>query len=476
MLKQTLFRTLVLLSLLGLLSLAVFPPQGALAGALLQTNRNRATLCGRLVFLEDFKTQARLIGLIPCNENRPLIFAMRPGELFDFYHLTNVVIKKGDKVQTLAYGTLENYITRFDSFKQIGSCRECDSDAPGAQPPSAASTTRCTGWVLDQVAAAFPVLNDHQALDELQQNLQAYAGGPVINQTCGVDNACRTGALAQQLGVQLGPLLSWNGLGVELVIDWLTGLLADPATVEACPSLENDAPRLVAGLNQQGYAIDLGSISPGCDLLARDLQGQVAGFETGSAIEQIPGARAVASSTGQFLLLPTGSTAKFNFACTASAYVSLQLVQRDPTGIRQYVFSRMPVRDQTRGEIDLAASPLVLSLDPRGDGATQERKPDRSLLHPALVAPIPSPAPTSTAAPPTATAFATSTPEATPTTAPATAPPATALPTSTVTQTQPPAPTPFPSSGPAGLCPLAIGAMLLPGWAALLKTLSRRHN
>lgn len=471
MLKRSRFYTLVWLLLLGPLLLATVSPQNASAQPVTQSNRNRTTLCGRLVFLQDFKTQANLIGLIPCNENRPLIFAARPGELFNFYRLTNVVIKKGDKVQTLAYGTLDNYITRFDSFEEISNCQACNPNSPAAQPLSAADATRCTSWVLDQAEAAFPALNENQALDQALQSLQAYAGGQVINQVCGVDDACRTGALAQQLGVQLGPHLNWKGLAVEQVIDWLAGLLADPAAAEACPSLEMDAPRLVAGLNQQGYTIDLGSISPGCDLLARNAQGQATGFEDGGTIQQIPGARLVSSSTGQVVLLPSGSTAKFNFACTLSGYVSLQLVQRDPTGIRQYAFVRFPVRDQTRGEINLTASPLVLSLDARGDGATQERKPDRSLLHPPLVAPIPSPTPTGTTA--SSTAIASSTPKATPTTPPTEAPPSpTAAPTRPPTRT----PTPIPPSGPAGLCPLAIGAALVPAWAAMLKTIQRRHN
>src|SRR3990172_13315705 len=96
MVNRTLSRWLVLLSLLGLQLLAIAPPQAAFARPFDQTNKNRSTLCGRLVFLEDYKTGAKMIGLIPCTESRPIIFATGPAELYDFYRFTNVVIKKGD--------------------------------------------------------------------------------------------------------------------------------------------------------------------------------------------------------------------------------------------------------------------------------------------------------------------------------------------------------------------------------------------
>jgi hypothetical protein len=465
MVMQTLFRRLTLFLLLGLFLLVAPPPHNALSHALFQTNRN--SLCGRLVFLEDYKTQAKLIGLIPCSESRPIIFRARPGELYDFYRLSNVVIKKGDPVYTLAYGVLENYITRFDSFKQIGSCRECDPNAAAVQPRSAGQAGECSAWVLEQAAAAFPALNLNQEFDALQQNLQAFASGEVVNRACGVDSACRIGAVAQQLGVQLGPQLRWGEIQPGQVIDWLAALLSDPATVEACPSMDLFAPKLVVGLDQQGYGIDLAAISEGCDLLATEAEGRQAGFADGSPVEQMPGARPVTASTGQYLLLPSGLAAQLELACKQSEYVDLAIVQRDPAGIRDYTFGRLAVRSQTRGQIDLSTSPLILSLDPRGDGATQERKPDRSRQHPALVALIPTITPTGTPAP--ATATPTPTLEATPTATPTKPPPS-----PTPAPTEAPTPTPVPPSGPAGLCPLAIGAALLPGWVALRKAARKR--
>jgi hypothetical protein len=467
--KQTIFRRLVLLSLSGFLLFAILPLQSAFARN--STQQKRATLCGRLVFLEDYKTQARLIGLIPCNESRPLIFAARPGELFDFYRLTNVVIKKDDRVLTTTYGALENYITRFDSYQQIGSCQECSPGAEGFQPPSAEQASDCTAWVLEQAAAAFPAASSGQEFEAIQANLQAFAGGEVVNRACGVDRACRIGAAAQQLGVQLGPRLRWGEIQAEQVIDWLAGLLSNPAAAEACPSLGVVAPKLAAGLNQQGYGIDLAAISQGCDLLAVDAQGLQTGFAGESSVEQIPGARAAATQAGQVLLLPAGAASHLGLACKQSAYADLWLVQRDQTGIREYTFTRLAVQAGTRGQVELSASPLVLSLDPRGDGAITERQPNRSLLHPALVAPIPSPAPTSTPAPPTATAAPTA--EATPTASPTTYPPS-----PTPAPVEPPAPTPTPASpiGPAGLCPQAFGLALLPGWAIVAKTRSCRRR
>jgi hypothetical protein len=458
MVKPPAYRWLVVLLLLGLLLLAISPPRGVFARPLNQSNRKPSTLCGRLVFLEDVKTGAKMIGLIPCNGSRPIIFAAGPAELYDYYRFTNVVIKKGDRVTTATYGTLENYITRFDSYKQIASCRECDSNAAGFQPASADQAGNCSAWVLDRASTAFPELNLAQDIETMQQNLQAYAGGDVATRQCGVDSACRIGAVAQQLGVQLGPRLNWGGVTTGQTIAWLAGLLADPATTEACPSIDVVAPSLAVGLNQQGYGIDLAAIQEGCNLLAVDDQDRRVGFEAGSAVEQAPEAKAVAAPLGQYLLLPYGGASQLNILCTNSDYVNLQLTQRDATGIHLYTFSRLPVQNSTRGEIDLSTSPLVMSLDARGDGNLQERKPDRNLLHPALVALIVPATPTVTPAPPTETPSASSTPVATPT------PTATLEPPSpTPAQTEAPTPTPVPASGPAGLCPLAFGMALLPG-------------
>jgi hypothetical protein len=457
MARQLLFRTLILLSLLGLLLLAIAPPQAAAASELLQIKRNRSTLCGRLVFLEDYKTQAKLIGLIPCNENRPLIFAARPGELYNFYRLANVVIKKGDQVNTLGYGVLENYITKFDSFKEIYSCRDCDANAPAQSPASAAQAGECSRWVLDQAEMAFPEINSRQELQNLRGNLQAYANGTVVKQTCGVDSLCRIGATVQQLGVQLGPRLSWAGVTGEQASGWLAGLLSDPVALEACPSLDVIALKLVAGLDQQGYSLDLATIGDACVLLANDAQERRLGFQDGTPLQEIPGAIPVENAGNQYLLYPSGSAVRLTLACTQSDTVNLQLVQRDLTGVREYVFNRLSVQNKTRGEIDPAASPLTLSLEPRGDGVAQERKPDRSLLHPALVAAIPSPTPIGTPAP------------ATPTTSP---PSPTPQPTATLTPLPPsptptPAEMPTPAAGPRSdrnpLCPLAFGMAALPG-------------
>jgi hypothetical protein len=454
--KQRAICALAVLSLLGLLLFAIAPPQSVIASPLYQSNRNRSTLCGRLVFLEDVKTSAKMIGLVPCGENRPIIFAAGPAELYDFYRFTNVVIKKGDKITTMNYGTLEFYITRFDSYKQIYSCRDCDSTAVGVQPPSAGQAGDCSAWVLDQAATEFPALNQPQEIETMQQNLQAYAGGEVATRLCGVDSACRIGAVAQQLGVQLGPRLHWGGTTTEGVIGWLADLLSSPGTAEACPSIDVVAPSLVVGLNQQGYGIDLATINTGCDLLASDDQSRKVGFEGRSAVEQIPNAKAAAAPQSQYLLLPGGEAAHLELACTQSEIITLQLVQRDETGIRQDIFSRLSVRDRTRGEIDLSASPLILSLDARGDGNAQEQKPDRSLLHPALVALIASPTPTGTPAPPTATTSPTL--EATATASPTNPPPS-----PTPAPTELPTPTATTPSSPTGLCPMAFGVVLLPG-------------
>jgi hypothetical protein len=469
--EQSRLRRIVVLSLLGLLLLTFAPPQGALARPLHQSNRNRSTLCGRLVFLEDLKTGARLIGLIPCNESRPLIFAARPGELFEFYRLTNVVIKKGDKVTTLAYGVLENYITRFESYKQIYSCRDCDPNAASARPPSAGQAADCSAWVLEHAATAFPALNKSQELEQIQQNLQAYAGGEVVKQACGVDSACRIGETAQQLGVQLGPRLHWNGLQAEQVIDWLAGLLSDPASAEVCPSMDTFAPRMIAGLNQQGHGIDHAAIGEGCDLLASDAAGHSVGFVQGSPVEQIPGARAAVAPQGQRLLLPASAAARLEFTCSKNAIVTLHWVQRDPAGIHQYIFSRLSIRNQGGGEIDLSLAPPVMRLDARGDGNAQERGPDRSLLFPALVALLSTPTPSNTPVPLTATVSPTPQPppSATPM-ATATVPP----PSPTAAAPQPPAPTATPETGRIEVCSIMFGVALLPGFLWLKKNRKSR--
>jgi hypothetical protein len=133
---------------------------------MLPTDRTlKPTLCGKLVFIDDIKTGAKLIGLIPCGESRPIVFSRRPGELHNFYRFQDVVSEKDKNmsISTTNYGVLYTFIIKFKDYVPIQSCSECKGFSPTATIDFTEPVIDCTTWILEESAAQF--LNVINGLD-----------------------------------------------------------------------------------------------------------------------------------------------------------------------------------------------------------------------------------------------------------------------------------------------------------------------
>jgi hypothetical protein len=446
---------LVLLSLTILVCMAW--PMAA-SGHALPARTIKPTLCGKLAFLEDAKTGAKLIGLIPCGESRPIIFQRRPSELLEYYRFKDAAIVSGPAVRTTTYGTISDYITRFDSYTAINSCNDCRPAVPGVRPAGSSPDLACSAWALTSLAADHPALAALPAFQEIEQNLGYFAKGQVLRQKCGLETVCQEREIHRQLGARLGPLLRQQQLTHVDVIAMLSGLLEKADQAQDCANPGSLVLNAVATLNQQGYAIDALSLSAEASMLASDAQGAQAGMDgQGKPVANIPGSQLVTGDQNSYLLLLADQLASLELRGQQNGAATLETVLNRGDTIQYALFKNFPVYAATLGELDLSAAPPVLQLDAWGKGQFQPRQAtfaeDGGRVVARLAPPTPVNTTTPTDAPPTATTQPSPTFTASPTTLPTT------LPTSTV----PAALTPAPQATPGNLCPLVFGVALLPG-------------
>ncbi|MFC1878882.1 hypothetical protein ACFLZW_03105 [Chloroflexota bacterium] len=104
-------------------------------------------LCGKLVFIKDYKTNYQTIGLLPCGGGKPYIFHAGPKELHDYYQFANVKIGEGDVIRTLEWGKLSTYIVDFDSYIQLNHCGDCGKSFVPTNTPLPTITSQFTATI-----------------------------------------------------------------------------------------------------------------------------------------------------------------------------------------------------------------------------------------------------------------------------------------------------------------------------------------
>jgi len=82
-------------------------------------------LCGELVFLQDTKTGYKTIGLKPCGSQKPFIFYTKPRDLVQYYQFRDAVLERGKTLCDSYYGCLNVYISTFQNYVGLESCRDC---------------------------------------------------------------------------------------------------------------------------------------------------------------------------------------------------------------------------------------------------------------------------------------------------------------------------------------------------------------
>jgi hypothetical protein len=331
---------LILAGLLAILSLLLAPWASPSRAAPLPAKTLKSTLCGKLVFLTDFKTGLQYIGLIPCGQATPIIFERRPAELYDYYRFAEAVIDTGPGIMTETYGRLSTYITKFKSYVPINNCNEC-SKAAGATstPESTQDALACSAWLSENVAASFPNLSAAAKLQEIDQKTAFYVNGPVIRETCGVNDTCMVQEAARQYGLLLAPLLRQEAITTDQVVGFLNKLFSASTSSETCLRAPDAAWRLATGLNQQGYGVDIFAAQGPIALQVRDAQGRQAGIETGAAPTlEIPGAQATTVISTTYLLLPTDAGMTVSLQGSGFGSLNLEALQNSADQVNLMVF------------------------------------------------------------------------------------------------------------------------------------------
>jgi len=91
-----------------------------------------AQLCGKLITLTEYKSGKQKIGLRPCSftNSRPILFKIKPRQLFDYYQFYNVKVEPGDQFCTSEFGCISDYITTFDTYLVMDDCSTCLAAMP----------------------------------------------------------------------------------------------------------------------------------------------------------------------------------------------------------------------------------------------------------------------------------------------------------------------------------------------------------
>lgn len=186
------------ISLSLLLIVSLFPLQSVFARQMEFAEQSKImNLCGRLVFIQVLDGSITMLGLVPCNGTKPYIFDQRPAQLANAYRFYDAVIKSGAKVKTRGYGTLNQYITDWDSYIILNSCSECSGGPkPTYAPPSTTSpqeseTPSATTAPGTSLAALFhPIGENYPKTQSFGMNVNAF---PFTNGHSGVDFATPIG-------------------------------------------------------------------------------------------------------------------------------------------------------------------------------------------------------------------------------------------------------------------------------------------
>lgn len=402
------------------------PPQAA-AFAPPAARTTKPGLCGRLVFLQDFRTQAKLIGLLPCGAGRPYLFKARPAELHPYYRIEDAVLAKGAEVWSLEYGRLDTYIVRFSAYTPIQDCNACTPRAPTATPRPEQAALTCAELLLESAAAQFEELASVRPT--LTTDLSDYARQLRTSLACDDNPSCAAEHILQRLGEGLGAHLERRAARREALILFLWQAVEDSDGQPTCTNLPWNVFSLLRGLNTYGFAIDAFAITSPATHLAVDRLGRRAGFlENGVIVEEIPSSKVALTSRNKLILLPGGEVTSLTVRAVASGPITLTALYNQREGIVYASFTSLPLAAGSLGVLDLASSPPTLDLEPPS-GRTAEPRPANTVvpfMATVVWLPSPTPPPSPTLTPTlsaTPTATLTPAPSATPSPTPSATPP-----------------------------------------------------
>jgi hypothetical protein len=82
-------------------------------------------LCGKLVFVTNYKTGLQEMAILPCTgSGKPYLLRTHPRDIIPYFQFRNAKLGSTD-ICTLEYGCLSQAINTYDNYVGIDSCNEC---------------------------------------------------------------------------------------------------------------------------------------------------------------------------------------------------------------------------------------------------------------------------------------------------------------------------------------------------------------
>jgi hypothetical protein len=346
--------------------------------------QTRSRLCGKLLFLTDTKTGAKLIGLKSCDGSELFIFKQHPKELYNYYQFTDATITSGSATST-QMGKISKYITGWQGYIEIHSCAECGSNptpfpipppAP-TQPPipiSTATSTNtayenvvvCSTYVVDVLKNALPVNDASQIIT-------------IVNILLKCQFECRSKSTSYLQWYQC-----YKGCADWKQFEWVAKILIkthpigkiimilfdilNPRGLQACGDLGPVISDLVTSLSKNGLPINLFGIHSSATLLIIDEQGRRTGFlEDGSIIQEIPDTLAVISGESKYILQPGELQTRIRIDAYDHELISMSAIRNTDTTIQDMIFSNIEVDNGMFAVLDTSGSAPLLILNNSGE-------------------------------------------------------------------------------------------------------------
>jgi len=407
LMKSRLQKGIKLLFLIIWLPFTMAPKFNKPFGPLPADRTLKSTLCGRLIFLDDIKTGAKLIGLLPCGEGGPYIFNKRPDELHNFYRFHNVVIAKNKnaQIQTSNYGVIYTYIVKFEDYIAITSCGECSGFTSTATPKYRETMIRCSQWIFDKSFNEFDSDIPELEAESIYSTLKDETYLTTVEEKCGVNEDCMEKEISLWLGNELGKIFYNQSVPSQRIILLLKNLIVDPENMQICAPIARLVGYLIIGLNQQGYPINFLEVtSPAMPRLINAQSQQTGVLEDGSVTEEITGTKVVVTSWSVSILYPSNISATVQIEGVGFGSVDIQAIRNNGNEIQDARFEGLLYTQSTRSIFDFLGSQPVLKVDAIGNGNVEARNAESINVYPLIKGWLENPIPTFTITPSVASA------------------------------------------------------------------------
>lgn len=398
--------------------------------------------CGKLVFLEDLHTAAKLIGLRDCSGSQVYIFGQRPAELFNYYEFYGVKVARGDEINDAQYGRLNQYIVGFTTYRMIPDCSYCGRNF---EPPTPTSPPVIP---TETVAALPPVVTEEVSAPVVVEATPADPQGTVVSSQCISDTAqvvaqamgfpkyeflidqapemleeapgeevCGTDATCLQT-VQLKTLMtgmveaSFEASPGPRPIGQVMGAIAtimDSSAIDASCSQQGVlAVEMAKQFSIKGMAINSYAMHSPADFRVRDFENKDSGFfKSGEVKQDIPLSVTRREGESEYVFVPASSVAAVEFEGNSEGAMTFEAVRNAGNVVQEIAYDQVPVDAQTKGNLNTSAGAQPkLDITASSSGQLASLDPTRfeefaivASVAPVTATPTLSPTPVATATP-----------------------------------------------------------------------------